>query len=79
MNDSERLALVDWFERALNYAMQPTRQGEGDDAERMARRMAAVLIVDRATALGMPEAAVDELRQEFRKVHPGIFPETQQH
>ena len=39
MNDSERLALVDWFERALNYAMQPTRQGEGDDAERMARRV----------------------------------------
>ncbi len=54
MNDSER---------ALNYATQPTRQGEGDDAERMARRM----------------AAVDELRQEFRKVHPGIFPETRQH
>lgn len=56
MNDinSEKLALWDWFNRTLAFAMQPTTLdlvNDDDDGvpDRMARRMAAILIIDKAT------------------------------
>ena len=61
---------------------QPTTldlvNNDDDDGvpDRMARRMAAILIIDKATSLGMPEGTIEELRQEFRKVHPRHIPPT---
>ena len=59
--------------KGLSLACNP--QPDDDDGLRLARKLAAVIIVEKLEQAGAPAAAVDEIRQQFREIHPGMFPQ----
>lgn len=56
----------------LSLALNP--HPSDDEGTRMARKLAAFLVVARLEQGGAPPATVDEIRQRFREIHPGMFP-----
>lgn len=63
----------DALARGLLYALNP--EDSDDETTRTARRIAAVLIVERLALAGTPPEALDEIRAQCRDIHPGIFPQ----
>ncbi len=45
-----------------------------DESTRMARKLAGVFLVEHLTQCGAPPAAVEEARQQYRELYPGMFP-----
>ena len=77
MNDPQLANLypggADALARGLSLACNP--QPDDSDGVAMARKIAAVLIVGRLEQAGAPADAVDEIKRQFRDIHPGMFPD----
>ena len=58
--------------RTVWYATHP--EPGDDDSTRMARKLAAVFLVERLKQVNAPPNAVEEIQQQFRELYPGMFP-----
>jgi len=61
--------------KGVVYATSP--DPTDDEATRMARKIAALLIVTRLEQGGAPQWAIEEAQQCFREIYPGMFPKSQ--
>ena len=61
--------------RTVWYATHP--EPNDDEPTRMARKLAGVFLVEHLEQRGAPPKAVEEIRQQFRELYPGMFPRNQ--
>lgn len=62
----------DTLMRTVWYATHP--EPGDDEPTRMARKLAGVFLVEHLGQSGAPPEAVEEIRQQFRELYPGMFP-----
>jgi hypothetical protein len=58
--------------RTVWYATHP--EPNDDEPTRIARKLAGVFLVTHLEQANAPPAAVEELRQQFLELYPGMFP-----
>lgn len=58
--------------RTVWYATHP--EPADDEPTRMARKLAGVFLVKHLEQVNAPRMAVEEIRQQFRELYPGMFP-----